>query len=137
MSFTFSKRYFSKYIEKNNMNIFVDSSGTSREHFGENPFYNSIKVAKDNNIDISLYKAKQFLKTDIQKFDLIVALDNSNYNNLLRMGCENLVKLGNFGFNGKDVPDPYYFNGFEGFVEVFNMIEKCVNELLLNFEKNN
>ena len=53
------------------------------------------------------------------------------------MGCENLVKLGDFGFNGKDVPDPYYFNGFEGFVEVFNMIEKCVNELLLNFEKNN
>ncbi len=122
------------YIKNNNLNLFVDSAGTSKEHQGEIPCENSIKVARDNNIDISKYRAKQFLKSDIDKFDLVVALDSNNYYNLKNMGCKNLVKLGDFGFGGKDVPDPYYFNGFDGFIEVFNMVEKSVKNLLLSLE---
>lgn len=122
------------YIKNNNLNLFVDSAGTSKEHQGEIPCENSIKVARDNNIDISKYRAKQFLKSDIAKFDLVVALDSNNYYNLKNMGCKNLVKLGDFGFDGKDVPDPYYFNGFDGFIEVFNMVEKGVKNLLLSLE---
>ena len=122
------------YIKNNNLNLFVDSAGTSKEHQGEIPCENSIKVARDNNIDISKYRAKQFLKSDIAKFDLVVALDSNNYYNLKNMGCKNLVKLGDFGFGGKDVPDPYYFNGFDGFIEVFNMVEKSVKNLLLSLE---
>ncbi len=122
------------YIKNNNLNLLVDSAGTSKEHQGEIPCENSIKVARDNNIDISKYRAKQFLKSDIDKFDLVVALDSNNYYNLKNMGCKNLVKLGDFGFDGKDVPDPYYFNGFDGFIEVFNMVEKSVKNLLLSLE---
>lgn len=122
------------YIKNNNLNLLVDSAGTSKEHQGEIPCENSIKVARDNNIDISKYRAKQFLKSDIDKFDLVVALDSNNYYNLKNMGCKNLVKLGYFGFGGKDVPDPYYFNGFDGFIEVFNMVEKSVKNLLLSLE---
>jgi protein-tyrosine phosphatase len=122
------------YIKNNNLNLLVDSAGTSKEHQGEIPCENSIKVARDNNIDISKYRAKQFLKSDIDKFDLVVALDSNNYYNLKNMGCKNLVKLGDFGFGGKDVPDPYYFNGFDGFIEVFNMVEKSVKNLLLSLE---
>jgi len=122
------------YIKNNNLNLLVNSAGTSKEHQGEIPCENSIKVARDNNIDISKYRAKQFLKSDIDKFDLVVALDSNNYYNLKNMGCKNLVKLGDFGFGGKDVPDPYYFNGFDGFIEVFNMVEKSVKNLLLSLE---
>jgi len=122
------------YIKNNNLNLLVDSAGTSKEHQGEIPCENSIKVARDNNIDISKYRAKQFLKSDIDKFDLVVALDSNNYYNLKNSGCKNLVKLGDFGFGGKDVPDPYYFNGFDGFIEVFNMVEKSVKNLLLSLE---
>ena len=61
-------------------------------------------------------------------------MDSNNYYNLKNMGCKNLVKLGDFGFGGKDVPDPYYFNGFDGFIEVFNMVEKSVKNLLLSLE---
>lgn len=122
------------YIKNNNLNLLVNSAGTSKEHQGEIPCENSIKVARDNNIDISKYRAKQFLKSDIDKFDLVVALDSNNYYNLKNMGCKNLVKLGDFGFGGKDVPDPYYFNGFDGFIEVFNMVDKSVKNLLLSLE---
>ena len=53
-----------------------------------------------------------------------------NYRDLKASGCQNLVKLGDFGHNGADVPDPYFFDGFEGFEHVYSMIESCVNVLL-------
>jgi len=48
------------------------------------------------------------------------------------MGVVNLVKLGSYGYDSEDVPDPYYFNGFEGFERVYTMIDECVSNLLKN-----
>jgi protein-tyrosine phosphatase len=45
------------------------------------------------------------------------------------MGAQNLVKLGDFGYDGADVPDSYFFDGFEGFKEVYNMIDICVKNI--------
>ena len=39
-------------IKKNELSISVDSAGTSNSHIGEIPCSNSIKVAKNNDIDI-------------------------------------------------------------------------------------
>ncbi|MFA7070558.1 MAG: low molecular weight phosphotyrosine protein phosphatase, partial [Sulfurimonas sp.] len=91
---------------------------------------NSIKVAKNHNIDISNLRARQVKKDDFSKFELVVALDSKNYSDLKAMGAKNLVKLGDFGFDGADVPDPYFFDGFDGFENVFNMIKKCVEEVV-------
>ena len=62
----------------------------------------------------------------------IIALDDSNVSNLIKMGCpkEKLSKLGSYGYEGADVPDPYFFHGFEGFEKVYEMIEVCVKNLL-------
>jgi protein-tyrosine phosphatase len=117
------------YVIKNNLDIKIDSAGTSSFHIGENPCKNSIKVAKNHSIDISNQHSRQVASKDFSEFDLIVALDSSNYHDLKTMGCSNLVKLGDFGANGEDVPDPYFFNGFEGFENVFSMIDGCVKEL--------
>lgn len=62
----------------------------------------------------------------------MVALDDSNYSDLKSMGVVNLVKLGSYGYDSEDVPDPYYFNGFEGFERVYTMIDECVSNLLKN-----
>ena len=118
-----------KLSQKYNLNLEIDSSGTSSYHNGENPCPNSIKVCKKHNIDISHYKSTQFKKTDIDKFDLVVALDENNYYDLKSLGAKNVVKLGDYGYDGDDVPDPYYFNGFEGFDRVFEMIDSCVKNL--------
>jgi protein-tyrosine phosphatase len=59
-----------------------------------------------------------------------VGLDNSNIQNLKSLGCKNPIKLGDFGFNGQDVPDPYFFDGFKGFDKVFDMIDVCVKDLI-------
>ncbi|XOB62344.1 low molecular weight protein-tyrosine-phosphatase [Campylobacterota bacterium DY0563] len=119
-----------EYIKQKNLNIKIESAGTGSWHIGEAPCENSIKVAKQNGIDISNQKARQVNKNDFEEFDLIVGLDDSNISNLKNLGCKSPLKLGDFGFEGEDVPDPYFFNGFEGFDKVYNMIETCVKTLI-------
>ena len=123
------------YIKEKNLNLIIESAGTGHWHIGEKPCENSIKVAKLNGVDISNQKARQVKKEDFKNFDLIVGLDNSNISNLKSLGCKNPLKLGNFGFNGECVPDPYFFDGFEGFDKVFEMIDICVKNLIDEYVK--
>jgi protein-tyrosine phosphatase len=120
------------YISKNNLNIQVESSGTGDWHVGEYPCKNSIKVAALHDIDISSKKSRQVTKNDFNNFDKIIGLDDSNIQNLLKLGCpkNKLFKLGSYGYNNQDVEDPYFYDGFEGFEKVYEMIEICVKNLL-------
>ncbi len=120
------------YVEKKKLDIEVDSCGTSSWHIGEAPCDNSIKIAAINGIDISSLKARQITKTDLDKFEKIIALDDKNYKDLIDMGCPSnkLSKLGFYGYNNEDVLDPYFFNGFEGFEKVYEMINICVQKLI-------
>jgi protein-tyrosine phosphatase len=119
-----------QYIKEKNLNLVVESAGTGHWHIGEKPCDNSIKVAKLNGVDISNQRAQQVKKSDFKNFDLIVGLDDSNISNLKNLGCKNPIKLGDFGFDGECVPDPYFFDGFEGFDKVFEMIDICVRNLI-------
>lgn len=119
-----------RYIQEKNLDLIIDSAGTGSWHVGEAPCENSIKVAHLNGVDISKQRARQVTKDDFKKYDLIVGLDNSNITNLKNLGCKNPLKLGDFGYEGKDVPDPYFFDGFEGFDKVFEMIDVCVKNLI-------
>jgi len=118
-----------KFVEENSLNIKVDSAGTGDWHLDEPPCANSIKVAKKHGINIVQLRARQVTKKDFFNFDLIVALDDKNFADLKAMGAQNLVKLGNYGYEGADVPDPYFFDGFEGFEEVYKMVNICVRNL--------
>ena len=118
-----------KIVYENNLEIKVDSAGTGDWHVGERPCENSIKIAHENGIDISDLRARQVRKSDFVEFDLIVVLDDNNYRDLTLMGAKNIVKLGDFGYDGKDIPDPYFFQGFDGFREVFKMIDICVHNI--------
>lgn len=119
-----------RYIQEKNLDLIIDSAGTGSWHVGEAPCENSIKVAHLNGVDISKQRARQVTKDDFKKYDVIVGLDNSNISNLRNLGCKNPLKLGDFGYEGKDVPDPYFFDGFEGFEKVFEMIDVCVKNLI-------
>jgi protein-tyrosine phosphatase len=118
-----------EFAKKNNLDIKIASAGTGNWHIGEPPCDNSIEVAKINGIDISNQRAQQINKILIDEFDLIVALDDKNITDLKKMGAKPL-KLGDYGYDGDDVPDPYFFPGFEGFDKVFEMIKICVENLL-------
>ena len=118
-----------KEAQKRGLNILIDSCGTSHHHVGEPPCLNSQKVAAQNGIDIRSQRARQLCQEDFTSFDIIVGLDQNNVKTIQQMGGKDIYKLGDFGFDGACVPDPYYFSGFEGFDKVYSMIESCVKEL--------
>mgnify|MGYP005842412599 CR=1 FL=1 len=119
-----------KYIKENHLHIEVASAGTGNWHEGEPPCENSIKVCIQNGLDIAQQRAKQIKKEDLDKYDVIVGLDDSNITSLKKLGAKNVLKLGDFGYNGVDVPDPYFFDGFVGFDKVYEMINICVINLM-------
>lgn len=111
----------------------VDSAGTSSFHIGSKPDPRSILVAKKNGIDISSQRARQFRQSDFANFDLILAMDSTNYTNLLNMAQSEEEKakvklIMNFSYpdENRAVPDPYWDD--DGFDKVYAMLDDaCTN----------
>jgi len=123
------------YIEKKGIAYEADSAGTSGWHEGEAPCKNAIKVAKAHGVEIGHQRSRPVCETDKDISTLIVALDRKNLADLEAQGFSNIHLLGDFGgFEGEDVPDPYYFPGFEGFEKVYAMIETCVHDFIEKVE---
>ncbi|PHS30882.1 MAG: protein tyrosine phosphatase [Sulfurovum sp.] len=124
-----------QYIKELNLAFEIDSAGTSTWHTGEAPCDNSIKVAAQHQLDISKQYARTITKDDIQKFDYVVAMDKQNKVDIENFGFKNVYLLGDFGmYEGADIPDPYFFNGFEGFEKVYTMIALCVKDFIQRIE---
>lgn len=111
--------------------IIIDSAGTSGFHQGELPDPRSIAVAQLNGIDITNQRSRKFLVEDFDKFDLIYAMDQSNYQNLIDLARnkddESKVKMILNESNPNEnlnVPDPYY-GGDKGFDNVFRMLDEA------------
>lgn len=105
----------------------IQSAGTSAYHQGEAPDRRSQAVAFANNIDITKQRARQFSPYDLEQFDIIYAMDKSNYRNILALAQTDeerakvrLIMNELYPGQDKEVPDPYYdSNGFE---QVYNML---------------
>lgn len=118
------------------LDIFVDSAGTSNYHVGDPPDERSVKIARKYGIDITSQRGRQFHVSDFDDFDLIFAMDKSNYNDILSLArneydknkVELILNLLNPGEN-MDVPDPYY-GGANGFEKVYKMLNEACNILV-------
>ena len=119
-----------KIAAEKGLDIVIDSCGTGNWHVGEAPCSDSIRVAKEHQLDISEQRARQITQQDLVDFEHIIVLDDNNLRDLKAMGASKVSKLGFYGYNNEDVPDPYFFPGYEGFDKVYTMIEYCVTKLL-------
>ena len=117
---------------KEGLDVVIDSCGTGDWHVGETPCPDSMRIASERGLDISGQRARQIDSDDLDWFELIIVLDDKNLSDLKAMGGQNIHKLGAYGYNNEDVPDPYFFPGYEGFDKVYEMIEVCVTDLLTN-----
>jgi protein-tyrosine phosphatase len=117
--------------KEQNIDIVVDSAGTSTYHIGLAPDRRSINIASKHNIDISEQRAREFTREDLNNFDIIYAMDSSNYNHIIQMAWDknemNKVKL--ILHNNRDVPDPYT-GGDDGFEDVFIMLDDACNRII-------
>jgi len=119
-------------VKEQNLDLIIDSAGTSQRYENEVPCPYSIKVAKLHDIDISRLRARRVSRQDQTTFDYIIAMDAPIKEKLEALGFSNVDLLGNFSnYNGANVPDPYFFDDFEGLEEVYIMIEDCVKDFIV------
>lgn len=126
-------------INQLNLGWQVDSAGTGSWHIGERPDSRSIATARKYNIDITGQRARQFKTHDLDRFDLVLAMDSSNYRDILRHAIskeheEKVQLIMNFVTPGRNqnVPDPYWDdNGFE---QVFQMLDEACDKVIEHFE---
>jgi len=116
--------------------VFVDSAGTGDWHIGQLPDPRSVKIAKEHGLDITDQRGRQFSRADFADYDLIYAMDNSNYKDILSLAGneedKNKVQLIlNEVFPGDDldVPDPYT-GGESGFKRVYDMLDQATDKIL-------
>jgi len=113
--------------------ITVDSAGTHAYHIGERPDPRSTQTALDHGVDLRSQRARQVLREDFDRFDLLVGLDRGHILQLQRLASptarQKIALLMDFaGRTGEDVPDPYYHDdSFEG---VYAMIDAACAGLL-------
>lgn len=114
----------------------VDSAGTANYHVGQPPDERMINTARKHGIDISGLRGRQFEAHDFDQFDRIYAMDNSNYNNILKLARdskdeEKVDFFTNLLYPGenRDVPDPYYGEE-DGFEDVYTLLDQCSSELV-------
>ncbi|MCA0133056.1 low molecular weight protein-tyrosine-phosphatase [Winogradskyella alexanderae] len=115
---------------------FVDSAGTASYHIGKKPDIRSIKVAKQNGINISSQRARSFEVNDFDNFDLIFAMDESNYRDIINLARNSndtmkvkLLLQANDSLTNKNVPDPYYGDQSD-FEYVFNLLDETCDLLI-------
>jgi protein-tyrosine phosphatase len=123
-----------------NDRIEVDSAGTAAYHLGKAPDERSTAAAALRGYDLAPLRARQVTVEDFQRFDLIMAMDLDNLDNLRVLGSEPFQgRLGLFleclpSPSFREVPDPYY-GGRGGFEQVLDLVEAASDELLSQLRK--
>ena len=114
----------------------VDSAGTSLWHLGDSPDSRMRSTAAKHGLNYD-GRARRVTHDDLTSFDLIIAMDESNYAALSLMSddpdeLDKLHLLREFDpEKGQDlaVPDPYY-GGEDGFERAYQIIDRSVKALI-------
>lgn len=119
--------------------FYIESAGTSAYHVGEKANSKSRQVASQNGIEL-LSRARRFEPGDLDEFDLILAMDHENFENIRSFdangkysGKIHLMREFDPHPEDKAVPDPY-FGGMNGFQNVFDVLKRSCETLLDELE---
>ena len=115
--------------------IEIDSAGTSAYHIGESANSKSQAIARQHGVPLHS-RARQFEPFDLDYFDLVLAMDRENLDNIHSLNGagdhqEKIRMLRDFDPKPDDgeVPDPYY-GGIDGFENVFQVVKRSCQALL-------
>jgi protein-tyrosine phosphatase len=117
----------------------LDSAGTGGWHVGSPPDTRARAAASARGIALDGC-ARQVTAEDFTRFDLIVAMDDSNRRDLLQLALDESARgkvrllrefdpAGPYAAETPDVPDPYY-GAPGGFDEVLDLIRAACEGLL-------
>lgn len=106
-------------VKKKNLdNIFlIESAGTSNEEEGNTVHYGTRKKLSEIGISTDGKYARKLIKTDYEKYDYILAMEERNVRDSIRIfggDKENKVqRLLDYSKNPRDIADPWYTGNFE------------------------
>ena len=126
---------------KHGIDIQVDSAGTAAYHVGERADARGQAELAKHGIDISDERAMKLSPYHLEEYDMIYAMDRSNYSDILAL-CKDdeerkkVDMFMNLSQPGKfiSVPDPYY-GGDKGFANVYEMLKESAEKLVENLKK--
>jgi protein-tyrosine phosphatase len=113
----------------------IDSAGLGHWHVGQPPDLRAQNAARNRGVDISGQSARQVKHGDFARFDLVLAMDEENYQELVQLApsdARHKIRLFlDFAPQATttDVPDPF-FGGPEGFDHAFDLIDQAARGLL-------
>ena len=112
-----------------------DSAGTGGWHVGALPDRRMRDAAQARGMNF-VGSARQFQAKDLQEFDLILAMDNDNYYNILALDSkadftDKVQMICDYcqTHSDQEVPDPYY-GGADGFNYVIDLLFDACGGLL-------
>ena len=133
---------FEHIVRKNGYEdrIEVDSAGTYSGHRGELPDRRMRTAAMYRGFALT-HRARQVSGLDLLDFDLIIAMDDQNYEDLMRMApsveaTHKIRRMSSYLRQRKMsyIPDPYYM-GAEGFSLVLDLLEDGCQNLFEDIRK--
>ncbi len=110
--------------------IIADSAGTGDWHIGHAPHPGTRQVLEANAIDYA-HHARLITAEDLQAFDYVLTMDDSNLANVRRLaqGRAKVVPFLSYAPDSgvTEVPDPYLTGNFD---EVYTLISEAADGLL-------
>jgi protein-tyrosine phosphatase len=119
----------------------VDSAGTAGYHSGEPPDGRARAAARRFGVEVA-GRARQFKRSDFQRFDYVLAMDRSNFDDLIELAPDAEARakvrlLRSFdpsSSSDASVPDPYY-GGDEDFDDVVRICLAACKPLLEQLQR--
>jgi protein-tyrosine phosphatase len=116
--------------------LLIDSAGLGSWHIGHPPDKRAQNAMRLRGIDISGIRARRLAAEDFERFDMILAMDRSNRDALLKMApAEHRHKVALFmdyapNLCIHEIPDPF-FGELDGFDYAYQLIEAASRGLLV------
>ena len=97
--------------------FYIKSSATSTEEIGNGVHYGTVNKLNSVGIPVEYREAVQLKKSDYEKYDYIIGMEERNVANIFRIvGQDNENKVNrllDFSNNPRDIADPWYTGNFD------------------------
>jgi len=106
----------------------IDSAATSSWHISKPPHKGTLAKLKEYDVSSEGMFGRQIEKTDFEKFDYIVGMDDSNIQDIREMLNQpdhpKIFRFLDLTNHEKDLPDPYFTGDFQETYEL--VFEGCL-----------
>lgn len=106
--------------------FYIESSATSREELGNPVYPPARRILAEHGISCAGKTARQFSASDYDRFDYILAMEDSNVRSLHRMVSDTegkIHRLLDFAANPRNIADPWYTGNFR--ITYDDIVEGC------------